>query len=99
GRVERKGRCWPYLSENATAQATGFEPVTSGSSSPPRSAQAAMRHSSLDITKLARPGENVYTDPSLLDVAGARPRIDFDGPATIMAPTFDVRFPPGRPDG
>jgi len=32
---------------------------------PPRTAQAAMRHSSLDLTM------NVYTDPSLLDVAGA----------------------------
>jgi hypothetical protein len=32
---------------------------------PPRTAQAAMRHSSLDPTM------NVYTDPSLLDVAGA----------------------------
>ena len=31
----------------------------------PRSAQAAMRHSSLDLTM------NVYTDPQLLDVAGA----------------------------
>jgi len=32
---------------------------------PPRTAQAALRHSSLDLTM------NVYTDPSLLDVAGA----------------------------
>jgi hypothetical protein len=31
----------------------------------PRTAQAAMRHSSLDLTM------NVYTDPTLLDVAGA----------------------------
>ena len=31
----------------------------------PRTAQAAMRHSSLDLTM------NVYTDPKLLDVAGA----------------------------
>jgi len=31
----------------------------------PRTAQAAMRHSSLDLTM------NVYTDPSLLDVSGA----------------------------
>jgi len=44
-------------------QATGFEPATS--SVAPRTAQAAMRHSSLDLTM------NVYTDPSLLDVAGA----------------------------
>jgi integrase len=32
---------------------------------PPRTAQAAMRHSSLELTM------NVYTDPTLLDVAGA----------------------------
>ncbi len=32
---------------------------------PPRTAQAALRHSSLDLTM------NVYTDPTLLDVAGA----------------------------
>jgi integrase len=32
---------------------------------PPRTAQAAMRHSTLDLTM------NVYTDPTLLDVAGA----------------------------
>ena len=32
---------------------------------PPRVAQAAMRHSSLDLTM------NIYTDPALLDVAGA----------------------------
>lgn len=31
----------------------------------PRTAQAALRHSSLDLTM------NVYTDPTLLDVAGA----------------------------
>ena len=32
---------------------------------PPRTAQAAMRHSSLHLTM------NVYTDPTLLDVSGA----------------------------
>ena len=31
----------------------------------PRTAQAAMRHSEIDLTM------NVYTDPKLLDVAGA----------------------------
>jgi len=31
----------------------------------PRTAQAALRHSSIDLTM------NVYTDPELLDVAGA----------------------------
>jgi integrase len=35
----------------------------------PRTAQAAMRHSSLDLTM------NVYTDPQLLDVAGALERL------------------------
>ena len=35
----------------------------------PRTAQAAMRHSSLDLTM------NVYTDPKLLDVAGALERL------------------------
>ena len=42
----------------------------------PRTAQAAMRHSSLDLTM------NVYTDPSLLDVAGALgalPELRFEG--------------------
>jgi len=32
---------------------------------PPRTAQAAMRHSKLELTM------NVYTDPELLDIAGA----------------------------
>jgi integrase len=35
----------------------------------PRTAQAAMRHSSLDLTM------DVYTDPQLLDVAGALERL------------------------
>lgn len=35
----------------------------------PRTAQAAMRHSSMDLTM------NVYTDPKLLDVAGALERL------------------------
>ena len=42
----------------------------------PRTAQAAMRHSSIDLTM------NVYTDPRLLDVAGAMetlPRLPLDG--------------------
>ena len=37
----------------------------------PPTAWAHRRHSTLDPTMLARRGENVYTDPSLLDVAGA----------------------------
>jgi integrase len=32
---------------------------------PPRTAKVALRHSSLDLTM------NVYTDPTVLDVAGA----------------------------
>jgi hypothetical protein len=32
---------------------------------PPRAAMAAMRHSKIDLTM------NIYTDPALLDVAGA----------------------------
>jgi len=42
----------------------------------PRTAQAAMRHSSVDLTM------NVYTDPKLLDVHGALdvlPRLPLDG--------------------
>ena len=35
----------------------------------PRVAQAAMRHSTIDLTM------NVYTDPKLLDVAGALERL------------------------
>jgi len=45
----------------------------------PRTAQAAMRHSKLDLTM------NVYTDPRLLDVAGALdalPTLDLDGAPT-----------------
>jgi len=48
-----------------------------------------MRHSSLDLTMLARRGENVYTDPTLLDVAGALwmlPDLSLDDPAD-RAPT------------
>ena len=44
----------------------------------PRTAQAAMRHSSLDLTM------NVYTDSTLLDVAGAMqalPELNVETPA------------------
>jgi integrase len=43
---------------------------------PPRTAQAAMRHSTINLTM------NVYTDPQLLDVAGALeslPALPLDG--------------------
>jgi len=65
----------------------------------PRTAQAAMRHSSIDLTM------NVYTDPQLLDVAGAMEALPdlpleagdkteqekatgTDGPAAPLAPTL-----------
>ena len=48
---------------------------------PPRTAQAAMRHSKIDLTM------NVYTDPKLLDVAGAMEALPSlplgDGPQTV----------------
>lgn len=48
----------------------------------PRIAQAAMRHSSLDLTM------NVYTDPTLLDVAGALealPGLESKGKVAVQA--------------
>ena len=48
----------------------------------PRTAQAALRHSHIDLTM------NVYTDPRLLDVAGALdalPSLPLDGPAAETA--------------
>ena len=44
---------------------TTFGTMLSTSGVSPRSAQAAMRHSSIDLTM------NIYTDPKLLDIAGA----------------------------
>ena len=49
---------------------------------------AAMRHASLDLTVLARPGENVYADPTLLDVAGAMevlPELELHGVSPVHA--------------
>jgi hypothetical protein len=43
-----------------------------------------MRHWTLDLTMLARRGENVYAAPSLLDVAGALealPELSLEGAA------------------
>jgi len=62
----------------------------------PRTAQAAMRHSTIDLTM------NVYTDPRLLDVAGALdalPSLPLDGgpqpeAATAKATGTDGRFAP-----
>ena len=51
----------------------------------PRTAQAAMRHSKLDLTM------NVYTDPRLLDVAGAvelLPDLPLDGNAATGQTVF-----------
>lgn len=52
---------------------------------PPRTAQAAMRHSTLELTM------NTYTDPRLLDVAGAMDTLPSlpldDGPAERAAAT------------
>jgi len=63
--------------------------------SSPRMAQAAMRHSSLDLTM------NVYTDPTLLDVAGAieaLPDLSLDGAQHAKAAkatgTDGREFPP-----
>ena len=56
---------------------TSFGTFLSTGGVPPRTAQAAMRHSSIDLTM------NVYTDPALLDVAGALdelPALPLDGP-------------------
>jgi hypothetical protein len=54
----------------------------------PRTAQAAMRHSSLDLTM------NVYTDPTLLDVAGAiaaLPDLSLDGRSTAGSERLNRR--------
>ena len=55
----------------------------------PRTAQAAMRHSSIDLTM------NVYTDPKLLDVAGA---LDALPELPLAAPTLSEK-PRLRPTG
>ena len=67
-----------------------FATMLSTSGVAPRTAQAAMRHSSIDLTM------NAYTDPRLLDVAGALdslPTLSLDGttPNRMKATgTFDV---------
>ena len=58
----------------------------------PRTAQAAMRHSSIDLTM------NVYTDPKLLDVAGALPELPLamppaSKPARLQATGTDDASP------
>jgi len=67
----------------------------------PRTAQAAMRHSCLDLTM------NVYTDPRLLDVAGALdalPTLDLDGapttePKRALGPVLGPTLVQARPAG
>jgi len=58
----------------------------------PRTAQAAMRHSSLDLTM------NIYTDPSLLDVAGAMealPQLALDTLVAYKCTVVQVAAPAG----
>ena len=55
----------------------------------PRTAQAAMRHSSIDLTM------NVYTDPKLLDVAGALEAL----PKLSLAGSLPFDQPHLRPTG
>jgi len=55
----------------------------------PRTAQAAMRHSSIDLTM------NVYTDPQLLDVAGALHAL----PELSLASSAPADRPHLRPTG
>ena len=68
-----------------------FATMLSTSGVAPRTAQAALRHSSIDLTM------NVYTDPKLLDVAGALdslPTLTLDGtiPNRMKATgTFDIQ--------
>ena len=62
GIPKKDGRGW---SVDVHAMRHTFGTLLSRGNVAPRTAQAAMRHSSLDLTM------NVYTDPQLLDVAGA----------------------------
>ena len=59
---------------------TSFGTLLSKGGVTPRTAQAAMRHSNIDLTM------NVYTDPKLLDVQGALdslPSLDWKSPETL----------------
>ncbi len=60
----------------------------------PRTAQAAMRHAKIDMTM------NVYTDPKLLDVAGALdtlPALPLDGGPRREAATAKATMPTSTP--
>ena len=59
GRRTRKGERWAFMLYEHRSGCLSVGGVA------PRTAQAAMRHSKIDLTM------NVYTDPRLLDVAGA----------------------------
>jgi len=62
---------------------------------PPRTAQAAMRHSSVDLTM------NVYTDPRLLDVSGAinrLPHLPLDGSLLVERRSEAATGTDGKPD-
>ena len=70
---KRDGRGWTV---DVHALRHTFGTLLSKAGVAPRTAQAAMRHSSIDLTM------NVYTDPRLLDVAGAMdalPDLPLDG--------------------
>jgi integrase len=62
GIKKRDGRGWTI---DVHAMRHTFGTLLSKGGVAPRTAQAAMRHSSIDLTM------NVYTDPRLLDIAGA----------------------------
>ncbi|HUT56507.1 MAG TPA: site-specific integrase [Phycisphaerae bacterium] len=62
GIPKKDGRGWTV---DVHAMRHTFGTLLSRGNVAPRTAQAAMRHSSIDLTM------NVYTDPQLLDVAGA----------------------------
>ena len=71
---KRDNRGWTV---DVHALRTTFGTLLSKGGVAPRTAQAAMRHSSIDLTM------NVYTDPRLLDVAGAMdalPSLSLDTP-------------------
>jgi hypothetical protein len=88
-----------------TTTAESYGTMLSQNGVTPRTAQAAMRHSKIDLTM------NVYTDPRLLDVSGAMeslPSMPLDGQPrnpseTTMATGTDARvaqeFPPMFPPG
>ena len=63
GSTPKKDECGPTVDLHALRHVLGTHLSKNGVA--PRTAQAAMRHSSIDLTM------NTYTDPELLDVRGA----------------------------